>query len=84
MMVIIYWDFFGDADELKEVDKHFKKMGDESEGVEYLGRYAPTGLKWHWAYFYKCESEEAWIKRKRIQWDRDYTKWTHGIIHQYM
>ena len=84
MMVLVNWDFIGSDEELKEGDKTFKKMADMSKGVEYLGRYIPSNIKWHFTYFFKCESPEAWATRKRPDWKRDRSKWTHGAVWEFV
>ena len=84
MMIVVNWDFFGTEEELKEMDKRCQKMADESEGLKFIGRFTPTGLKWHFSYFFKAETEKAWVKRKRMTWTRDRKVWTHGVVWQFV
>jgi hypothetical protein len=80
MMALVNWDFYGSDEELEEADKMFKEMADMSDGVEYMGRLTPTSLKWHFTYFFKCKDMNAWVNRKRPEWNRDRNKFTHGVI----
>ncbi|OGD58466.1 hypothetical protein A3K78_00070 [Candidatus Bathyarchaeota archaeon RBG_13_52_12] len=48
MMAVIWLDFTGTEDELKEVDKTYKQAAEKTKGAEYLGRYTTLTRKWNW------------------------------------
>ena len=88
MMIMINWDCAGSnevAEKAKKArDKQAKKMAEMSEGVEFLGSYIPMNLKWHYTYFFKVDSQEAWSNRKTPEGsERDRAVWTHGLIWQF-
>jgi hypothetical protein len=60
MMVLIHFDFWGDDDDLKKFDKANIDMAEKTEGMEYLGRFAPTNKKFHWTSFYKIKNFRTW------------------------
>lgn len=82
MLVLFHFDWFGLAEELKEVDETIKKACAETEGVEYKGRYTPNQRKYHWTYLIEAENfakwEEAWIKMSK--YPRDYEKLPYGEL----
>jgi hypothetical protein len=57
-------DWFGTAEELKEIDETVKKVCAETDGVEYKGRYSPLERKFHWTYVYELEDEDYGKMRK--------------------
>lgn len=81
MMCVIWLDFTGTEDELKEVDKAYKQGADKTKDVEYLGRYTSWTQKWNWSYFFKIESagsmDEFW---KNVKYKRDYKKMPYGAV----
>jgi hypothetical protein len=82
MIVLFYFDWFGSAEELREVDDNVKKACTETEGVEYRGRYTPNQKKFHWTYLIKAGSFAEWEKawNKLSEYPRDYMKLPHGTI----
>ena len=80
MWLLQHVDFYGSDKELEELDQSFKDMAEATDGMEYKGRYSPQNKKWHWTYFFKVkdyhvaeESQNNW------KYDRDKSKFTHGI-----
>ena len=85
MMAIINWDFFGTEEELMKLDKAYERMAEKTKGVEFLGRYTPTTLKWHFSYFFKAEDQQAWLRaRPNFNYARDKTKMPHGVVWQFV
>ena len=81
MYILQYFDWFGDIKELEKLDKKWKKLYDGSDGVEWLGRYAPQNKKMHWVYFYKVKDLATWANRKPQDfYTRDYNVLTHSTV----
>jgi len=78
----LYFDWFGTAKELKELDEKVKAACAEADGVEYEGRYAPDNRKFHFAYVYEVVSYEKLLEvllGPKMP-PRDYKKLTHGVF----
>jgi hypothetical protein len=85
MMILIHVDFFGSDDELSELDKALELVGTESEGVEFLGRYDATQLKWHYTYFFRAESRDHWFTgESNWKYKKDKSKMTHSVIQYFV
>jgi hypothetical protein len=82
MLVLFYIDWFGPAEELREVDDVVKKACVDTEGVEYRGRYTPNQKKFHWTYLVEVKNfakwETAWDKM--LKYPRDVNKLPHGVL----
>lgn len=82
MLVLFHFDWFGPAEELKEVDDVVKKACTETGWIEYQGRYTPNQRKFHWTFLFIAESfakwEEAWTKIS--EYPRDYKKFPYGEL----
>ncbi len=82
MIVLLYFDWFGTAEELKELETTMTAACAKAEGVEYRGRYAPDNRKFHFVYMYEVESYQKLLE---VLMDpemppRDYKKLTHGTF----
>ena len=83
MLQMYYFDWFGNQEELKEMDKYWKKACDKVEGITFKGRWVPHQPKWHYVYIFDTDDymkfNEAWLKSGAAP--RDYSKFTHGSVH---
>lgn len=79
MWVIQYMDWHGTMEELEELDKYIEKDCKKIEGVEFVGRYAPHNVKYHWAHFFKVKDYNQFQKIGN-DWPRDYNKASHFVI----
>lgn len=82
MIVLLYFDWFGTAGELKALEEGLKIACAEAEGVEYKGRYAPDNRKFHFVYMFEVESYDRLFEvlTGPEMPPRDYTKLTHGTF----
>ena len=78
MLLISYFDWFGDLEELKKWDKAIKKACEETDGIEYKGRWVPN-TKYHFCWMYIADGHgklrEAWAKTGLV---RDRSVFTHA------
>ena len=74
---VLYWH--GTMEELEKLDKEIKKACEETEGIEYEGRYGPHNKKYHWAHFFKIDSYDKWMAMGDTI-PRDYNKMSHIVI----
>jgi len=82
VIVLLYFDWFGSTEELKEMEEVLTAACAKAAGVEYKGRYAPDNRKFHFVYVYNVESYEKLLE---VLLDpkmppRDYKKLTHGMF----
>ena len=82
MIVLLYFDWFGTAEELSEIEDKMAAICAKKEGVEYRGRYAPDNRKFHFVYMFEAEKYEKILE---VLTDpemppRDYKKLTHGAF----
>lgn len=82
MLVLLYFDWFGTPNELKEFTRKMKEAVSAVGGVHYRGRYAPDNRKFHFVDLFEAESYEkllgALTSPKAPH--RDYAKLTHGMF----
>lgn len=78
MIVLLYIDWFGTAEELKEFEEKLKAACAEVGGIEYKGRYAPHNRKYHFVYLFEVESYQKLLEAGEKMPPRDYKKLTHG------
>jgi hypothetical protein len=72
-MASIKWR--GTLEELKELDKWFKKCAENVEGCEYKGRYSSWQTAYNWAYLFKVEDMGKLQKAMQsLDFERDYNK----------
>jgi hypothetical protein len=76
--VLLYFDWFGAAEELKEGEEKLTAACAEVGGVEYKGRYYPHNRKYHFAYLFEVESFQKLLEEVGKGPLRDYKKLTHG------
>lgn len=82
MIVLLYFDWFGSAEELKEMEEKMTAAFAKVDGVKYKGRYAPDNRKFHFVYMFEVESYEKLFEvllNPRMP-PRDYKKLTHGVF----
>lgn len=82
MIVLLYFDWFGTAEELKESEKKQIAAFAQADGVKYKGRYAPDNRKFHFVYMFEVESYEKlleFLMGPKMP-PRDYKKLTHGVF----
>ena len=82
MIVLLYFDWFGTAEELKELDEKVKAASAEVDGVDYKGRYAPDNRKYHFVSMYEVVSYQKLLEvllGPKMP-PRDYKKLTHGVF----
>ena len=82
MIVLLYFDWFGAVEELKEMEGKMIAAFARAEGVEYKGRYGPDNRKFHFVYVFETKSYEKLLD---VLTDpkmppRDYKKLTHGTF----
>lgn len=78
-------DFFGTAEELKQMDEALKNAAEKTDGIEYKGRYTPHSKKFHWTYLWRCDNYGKFLEvLGKIGIERDYSKTTHGEMEIYM
>ena len=82
MIVLLFFDWFGTAEELEELEEKMKAACAEAEGVDYRGRYAPDNRKFHFAYVYEVEGYDKLLEvlTGPEMPPRDYRKLTHGTF----
>ena len=81
MMCVIWIDFRGTSDELKQIDKAYEQAAEKTKGMEYLGRYTSYTQKWNWCYFFKIDKlgvMDAYFENMKFK--RDYTKMPYGAV----
>ena len=82
MIVLLYFDWFGTAEELKELDEKVRAACAEADGVDYKGRYAPDNRKYHFVSVFEVESYDKLLEvllGPKMP-PRDYKKLTHGVF----
>ncbi len=82
MIVLFYFDWFGSAKELSELEKMMTAAAAKEGSVTYKGTYAPDSKKFHFVSMFETESYD---KLMEILMDpknppRDYKKLTHGTF----
>jgi hypothetical protein len=82
VIVLLYFDWFGTAEELKEGEEKLAAVCAEVDGVEYKGRYAPDNRKFHFVYMFEVKSYEKLLEvlTSPEMPPRDYKKLTHGTF----
>jgi len=82
VIVLLYFDWFGTAEELKELDEKVMAACAKVEGVEYRGRYAPDNRKYHFVWLFEVESYDklSEVLTGPKAPPRDYKKLTHGTF----
>ena len=82
MIVLLYFDWFGTAKELKEFEEKMTAACAEAKGVGYKGRYAPDSRKFHFVYMFEVESYDRLFEvlMGPKMPPRDYKKLTHGTF----
>jgi len=82
VIVLLYFDWFGTAEELKEMEEKMTAACAEVGGVEYEGRYAPDNRKYHFVYVFEVESYDKLLEvlTSPKMPPRDYKKLTHGTF----
>jgi len=82
MLVLLYFDWFGTPDELKEFDKMTRAALAAAGGVHYRGRYAPDNREFHFVDLFEAESYESLLGALTGPKapHRDYGKLTHGVF----
>jgi len=82
VIVLLYFDWFGTAEELKKSEEKLIAAFAQADGVEYKGRYAPDNRKFHFVYVFEVESYEKLLKviTDPKMPPRDYKKMTHGTF----
>ena len=82
MIVLLYFDWFGSAEELKELEEKLIAAFAQTDGVEYKGRYAPDNRKFHFVWVYEVVSYEKLLEvlTGPEMPPRDYKKLTHGVF----
>ena len=77
-------DWFGPAEELKQIDEAQKKACAKTDGVDYKGRYTPSQKKTHWTYLLFAENYAKYGEyRDNLSIDRDYKKWPYATVEFY-
>ena len=80
-MCIVWFDWTGTEDELKEIDKAYKLGAEKTKGAEFLGRYTSWTQKWNWGYFFKVEGAGTMDDLfKNVKLKRDYKKMPYGAV----
>ena len=67
MIVLLYFDWFGAVEELKEMEGKMIGAFARTDGVEYKGRYAPDNRKFHFANMFETKSYEKVLESLQIQ-----------------
>jgi len=82
VIVLLYFDWFGTAEELKELDEKVRAACAEADGVDYKGRYAPDNRKYHFVSVFEVESYDKLlgVLLGPKMPPRDYKKLTHGVF----
>lgn len=82
MIVLLYFDWFGTAGELEELEEKLISLFAQADVVEYKGRYAPDNRKFHFVYVFEVESYDRLMEvlTGREMPPRDYRKLTHGTF----
>ena len=78
MIVLLYFDWFGTAEELKDGEEKLTAACAEVGGVNYKGRYYPHNRKYHFVYLFEVESFQKLLEAVEKMPPRDYKKLTHG------
>ena len=80
MYILRHFDWFGSIEELEKLEADVKKLWDGSDGVKFLGRFAPSNRKYHYTWFNKATDDITWANRKRLEgFKRDYKILTHMV-----
>jgi len=82
VIVLLYFDWFGTAEELKKSEEKLTAACAELDGVEYKGRYAPDNRKYHFVWLFEVESYDKLLEvlTGPKAPPRDYKKLTHGTF----
>ena len=82
MIVLLYFDWFGTAEELEELDEKMKAACAEADGVDYRGRYAPDNRKFHFVSMFEVESYDKLFEALTGSEmpPRYHKKLTHGVF----
>ena len=56
MLILQHFEWYGTEEELKAYDDQWKKACDETDGVEWKGRYVPHTRRFHWTYLFKADT----------------------------
>ena len=82
MIVLLYFDWFGTAEDLEELEEKMMPVLTQADGAEYRGRYAPDNRKFHFVYVFEVESYDKLMEvlTGPEMPPRDYRKLTHGTF----
>jgi hypothetical protein len=82
VIVLFYFDWFGPAKELNELEKTLKSAAAKEAGVKYKGMYAPDSRKFHFVSMFETESYDKLMEilMNPKNPPRDYKKLTHGTF----
>ena len=76
MLILVHFDWFGPIADLKELEEKIRKKCDETEGLEFKGRYGPHNKKYHWTFIFKAKNYTIW-NDLTVDYVRDYNVHTH-------
>jgi uncharacterized protein with von Willebrand factor type A (vWA) domain len=77
--VLQYFDYNGSMDDLEKRTKQVEKVANATEGVKFMGRYAPHNRKFHFVFVYEAESyNHMWNAWNKLE--RDYNVMSHVVI----
>jgi hypothetical protein len=81
VIVLFYFDWFGPAKELSELEKTLSAVAKEG-GVKYKGTYTPDSRKFHFVSMFETESYDKLMEilMNPKNPPRDYKKLTHGAF----
>lgn len=80
MIIINYFDYFGDEEGLRKWDEDVKRACEKTKGVTYLGRYSSHQARYHWAWFFEAESYDRLAEAdSKVTIVRDRNLLTHTV-----
>ena len=56
MLILQQFDWFGTEKELEDYEATWKKACEETDGIEFKGRYTPHTRRYHYTFLFKCDS----------------------------
>lgn len=74
MYVLCHFDWYGNEEGLKNLDKLWEEGAKKTKGAEFKGRFGPLNQKYHWTMIVEVKDLRTWddYQDKFSSYKRDY------------